>query len=77
MLLSVNIKPDKDVYYLGAKVIEILNEADGNRIDFFDAFQKLNSIEKISMNLFVLSVDWLYILGVIKQSNDKYIEKCF
>jgi hypothetical protein len=77
MLLSVNIKPDKDVYYLGAKVIEVLNEADGNRIDFFDTFQKLNSIEKISMNLFVLSVDWLYILGVIKQSNDKYIEKCF
>ncbi|HAN76754.1 MAG TPA: hypothetical protein DCQ31_02700 [Bacteroidales bacterium] len=77
MLLSTNIKPDKDVYYLGAKVIEILSEASSNKIDFFDTFHKLNSIEKISMSLYILTLDWLYIIGIVKQSNDKYLEKCF
>lgn len=77
MIVNKDINPERDVYYLGAKLIEILNGYSGRQLDFFDTFQKLNEKENISINLYVLVLDWLFLLGLIKKSNKGFIEKCF
>jgi hypothetical protein len=77
MITSKDINPERDYYYLGAKVIEILTFSDEKRVDFFFVFEKLKVSEDISLNLFTLTLDWLFIIGVIKESNKGYIEKCF
>jgi len=76
MIVSRDIHPERDVYYLGAKVIDILDAQNNQKFDYFDVFGKLRATEKISVNLYALVLDWLFIIGAIKK-NDKYLEKCF
>lgn len=77
MIISKNTNPERDLYYLGGKVIEIMASSQNIQFDYFELYVKMNNEQAISLNLYVLVLDWLYILGVIKNSSNKYIEKCF
>lgn len=76
MIVSKNIKPEKTFYYLGAKTIKVLLDRSNLEVDFFDVFAEIKKEENISINLFCLTLDWLYVLGVIDIHNGK-IAKCF
>lgn len=75
MIISTDNNPERDLYFLGAQVIDILKES-GESHDFIDIFQQLKENHDISMNLFLLAIDWLYILGVI-DSKQGTILRCF
>lgn len=77
MIVSKDINPERDFYYLGAKTIEILSTTEDKAIDFFSVFEALKSSEDISLNLFTLTLDWLFIIGAINKSHKGYIVKCF
>jgi hypothetical protein len=77
MIVSKNIHPERDLYYLGAKIIEVLNSSAQEEWDYFDLFAELNQKEKISFNLFSLVLDWLFILNVIRPNKKGGIKKCF
>ena len=77
MIVNKNINPERDLYYLGGKVIEVLNSFTKNEIDYFDLFISVNKSNKISLNLYSLVLDWLFILRVIKKGNKGLIIKCF
>lgn len=77
MIISRDINPERDFYYLGAKTIEILSTTDEDKVDFFYVYNKLKSSEDISLNLFTLTLDWLFIIGAISKSQKGYIIKCF
>lgn len=76
MIVNRDTHPERDVYYLGAKVIDILNAQNNQKFDYFEVFGKLRATEKISVNLYSLVLDWLFIIGVIRKNN-KHLEKCF
>ena len=77
MIVNKNINPERDLYYLGGKVIEVLNSFTKNEIDYFDLFLFVNKSNKVSLNLYSLVLDWLFILGVIKKGNQGLIINCF
>lgn len=77
MIINKNINPERDLYYLGGKVIEVLNSFTKNEIDYFDLFLLVNKSNKVTLNLYSLVLDWLFILGVIKKGNKGLIIKCF
>lgn len=77
MIISKDINPKRDFYYLGAKVIDILSSSEDDEFDFFCVFEKLKSSENVSVNLFILTLDWLFIIGVINKSDKGQIVKCF
>jgi len=77
MIVSKNTHPERDLYYLGAKTIEIMFISDKDEWNYFDLFVDLNKQQKVSVNLFSLVLDWLFILNVIKQNNNGGIKKCF
>jgi hypothetical protein len=77
MIVSKDINPERDFYYLGAKTIEILSSSKDKKMDFFYVFDILKTTEDISLNLFTLTLDWLFIIGVIDNSQKGYIVKCF
>jgi hypothetical protein len=77
MIVSVDITPDRDLYYLGSKVIEVLLSKNEDEVDYFELFQEINSQLDISLNLFTLALDWLFIIGVVKNSSNGLIKKCF
>lgn len=75
MILGKDILPERKVYYLGSLVIESLNGHEGQMVDFFDTYHDVSNRAKISMNTFVLTLDWLFIIGLIK-FNKGTIQKC-
>lgn len=76
MIINKDNNPEREIYHLGGLLIEILSESSDVKTDFFQAFQSLNNRVRVSINLFTLTVDWLFLLGVVK-SDGKYIERCF
>lgn len=77
MLLPKDINPKNTVYYNGALTLKVLGESEQSKFDFFDLYLQVKSIKEISLQSFVLSLDWLYILGSIKLDINGKIEKCF
>lgn len=77
MIINKHINPERDLYYLGGKLIEILGDSNPINIDYIDLYNELNNEHHISINLFSLVLDWLFILGVIKKGKKGGIVKCF
>lgn len=76
MIVNKDIHPKRKIYYLGAVVIDLLKQQSSDEIDYFTAYQQLNDVEKVSMEIFSLTLDWLYMLGVIDGYKGS-IKKCF
>ena len=76
MIIGKDIKPERQVYHLGALLIEVLQDIPNRNIKLFDVFEHINSYETVSVNAFILTIDWLFLLGAI--TNDRgHIVKCF
>ncbi len=76
MIISSDIHPQKKVYYIGALIIQELKQLGTTEFDFFNLYTALKEKENISMNLFSLSLDWLFLLGAIDKKKNKLIV-CF
>ena len=77
MIISKDINPERDFYYLGAKVIEVLSEPENKSFLIIDIYETIKRSENISLNLFTLTLDWLFISGVISKIENGKIIKCF
>ncbi|NNN54993.1 hypothetical protein FKN08_02100 [Vibrio sp. 1-2 (7-a)] len=77
MIISKNTHPDKDLYVIGAHIINALKKIEGHSVDFFRLHEKVSDEHEVSIQLFSLSVSWLYLLGVIDNDNSGNIQKCF
>ena len=75
MINDKNTNPQRDLYYLGGIVIDVLHQANENE-NFLDVFEKVRQRETISMNLFSLTIDWLYLIDAV-DFKDGRLEKCF
>jgi len=77
MILGKDTNPKKQIYYISALVLNELKDADNAEFDFFDIFKSLKLKDNdITINLYSLSLDWLYLLGAIKKEKNRLI-KCF
>ena len=74
MLLPDNIHPDNSIYYNGAFVINSLKK--GTRYKMFDLYQEVKSKKQMSFSVFILCLDWLYLLEVAKLNTKGEIELC-
>ena len=77
MIISKDISPERDLYYLGGKVIELLSNSKNDDLSFFDVYENIKNNEDVSLKLYTLTLDWLYILGVISKIENGKIIKCF
>ena len=76
MIIGTDTNPKKQIYYISALILEELKATPMRTIDFFQIYFEINKKEDISFNLFSLSLDWLFMLGAITQS-ENYLIKCF
>lgn len=65
MIVSKDITPDKNIYYIGALVIRIFKDLNIDKIDILDVYKELNKEYDISITLLILTLDWLFILDLI------------
>jgi len=74
MLILNERNPKISLYYLGAKLLEFISNYDIERIRLFDLYERFNEIHHVAFNRFVLTLDWLFVLGKIKQHDDGALE---
>ena len=74
MLLPDNIHPENSIYYNGAFVIQSLKQ--GMSYKMLDLYLKVKEKKDMSFSVFILCLDWLYLLELAKFNSKDEIELC-
>lgn len=78
MIINKDIKPTRNIYFLGAVLLEVLkNEKFSaiNTLDLYKNFERKLGYE-LSFEYYLLSLDWLYMLSLIESDENGDIKKC-
>lgn len=62
MLLPDNIHPENSIYFNASLVLETLQEF--GKLDMLDLYQNVTKNKKMSFPVYILCLDWLYIINV-------------
>lgn len=76
MILNQDIKPEKQAYYLGSRILAVLRHEPDARLDLLNVFEEINRAEKTSYHAFSMAMNWLYLIGAL-EIKGKEIIKCF
>lgn len=74
MLLPDNIHPELSIYYNGALVLNELQKNNGQSI--MQLFTKLKAKTDMSFSVFILCLDWLYLINAAEVNERGKIEIC-
>lgn len=77
MIIDKNINPERDLYYLGSILIDVLQNNGKKEVDYMDLYSLVNIKKDITINLYSLTLDWLFILGLIAKGEKGKIRICF
>ena len=74
MLVPDNIHPELTVYFNGAFVLKVIKEF--HEADMLDLYMKTITQRKMSMPIFVLCLDWLFLLNLITFNGHGKVKLC-
>jgi len=78
MLVNTTSPPHKSLYFLGALMIQVLSEQ--ARLELETGYFRLNALlegKSISFSYYLLTLDWLFVLGLIEVTETGDVVKCF
>ena len=73
MIINEDINPNRQLYFIGGLVLECAETSLKKNIDFFETYKMLKEKYGMSMNLFSLAIDWLFLIGAIKKNGEEII----
>nr|DAN76886.1 MAG TPA: hypothetical protein [Caudoviricetes sp.] len=78
MILLSTDNPSNAVYYLGSKLLELMMEHQNSKytLGVTDYFNLMNHFQPVSMNRFLLVLDWLFMLGKISSDSKRGLRLC-
>lgn len=76
MILNQDIKPEKQAYYLGSKILSALKDQPSERVELLNVFEQINQQEKVTYHAFSMAMNWLYLIGAVKL-DERTLIKCF
>lgn len=75
MLLPDNIHPESTLIYNGSLIVKALREIGDSSI--LDLYVEARKDSSLSMPLFVLSLDWLYLANCVELTEQGKVALCF
>ncbi len=75
MLLPDNISPENSVYFNAAWVLQQLQEKSSQ--DLLELYQNVRKNHQMSFPMYILCLDWLYLLDLAKLETGERVEACF
>lgn len=75
MLILTERNPENSLYFLGSEVLKILLDQDDG-LFLSEIYQHISKNNKVGLNRVILSLDWLYMIGSIKLSEQGKISLC-
>lgn len=77
MIIDKNVNPERDLYYLGGLLIDLLSKKKNEEIDYIELYKAFRKKQEITINLYSLTLDWLFILGLVEKGGEGKIKRCF
>jgi len=74
MLIPDNIHPEQTLYYNGSFVLKILLQL--HETDMLDLYVRTKATRDMTMPVFVLCLDWLFLLNLIRLDEHGRIRLC-
>lgn len=75
MLILTERNPDTSLYFLGSEIIKILSkQKDG--LFLSEIYTSLTKRKSIGLNRVILSLDWLFMIGLVNESKQGKIILC-
>ncbi len=74
MLVPDNIHPERTIYFNGAFVLKTIQEH--RKLDMFDLFIQTTTEREMSLPVFVLCLDWLFLLNLVTLNDHGKVELC-
>lgn len=74
MLLPDNIHPENSIYYNGAFVLQAIQQNPHQKM--IDLYLCSRQLKEMSMPIFVLCLDWLFLLNVATMNDQGKVELC-
>ncbi len=74
MLIPDCVHPEQTIYYNGAFVLEAVQELRSSNI--LELYERSKKGREMSIAIFLLSLDWLYLINAIKISELGLVELC-
>ncbi|MBB2184494.1 hypothetical protein H0486_16570 [Lachnospiraceae bacterium MD1] len=69
MIVDYEKNPKNSLIYTSAIVLSFLKESNG-KVDFEELYKYCKS-QKIEYSIFILTIDWMFLVGLIKEINDR------
>ncbi|EMX0192993.1 hypothetical protein AAFX88_006004 [Bacillus cereus] len=70
MLLPRDIDPELSIYYNGSIILQqLVNE---NDIDIIKLYKKVKNVNEMSLSIYMLSLDWLFLsdIAIVTESGE-------
>lgn len=74
MLIPDNIHPEQSIYYNGAFVLQALRAR--RVMDLLDLYMSTQTYRQMTMPVFVLCLDWLFLLNLVSLNEQGGVELC-
>lgn len=74
MLLPDTIHPDNSIYYNGAFVLQSLQLK--NNQTLLELYDNVKKVRNISFSIFILCLDWLYLIDAAKINDQGEVKLC-
>lgn len=75
MLLPDNIHPELSIYYNSSLILNELKKTSHQTI--MDLYHTVKKSNEMSFSIFVLSLDWLYLIDAAQITEEGVVKKCF
>lgn len=76
MIINQDVKPEKQAYYLGSKILAHLSGLPPGKINVGELFVEINVREKVSYHAYSMALNWLFLLGALEHQQGEIV-KCF
>lgn len=73
MIVGRNTSPNFQVYNIGALILAVFKEKKTTNISVIELYELVKTRQKISISLFSLGLDWLFILEAVKNDRGKIV----
>lgn len=65
-MITIDTDPKANPVYIGSVVLRIFQSNDSMIIEISRLYELVNSVFELSFDLFLYSLDWLFIIGAIE-----------
>ncbi|HDR2792792.1 MULTISPECIES: ABC-three component system middle component 6 [Enterobacter] len=65
-MITIDTDPKANPIYIGGLILRVFRDNDSRIIDITSLFEMVNDTLELSFDLFLYSLDWLFIIGTVQ-----------